>query len=253
MERAVTSRGIRTVNLYDLFANVVPGVYFLLGLYAMVRPVPLFRAAFHSDATLPVGLPFLLAVIVVAFIAGQLLQIGGSAYDGDHGFDDLMWAIRGRDVECRYDISDIERPFWDMCRSRFELTGEFDTHDRLFKLLMSFLERRGRARPLRMQALYLFVRGVFVATVVLLVLSYFLYWGLSFELLSTQATDVVRSQSVLAAYVFVLIPLSILTDKSRRGTESDWIVYTVSTAYLEMIKSEQKGKTRRRMNKSISE
>jgi hypothetical protein len=238
MERAVTSRGIQTVNLYDLFANVVPGVYFLLGLYAMVRPVPLFRAAFHSEATLSVGLSFLLIVIVVAFITGQLLQIGGSAYDGDHGFDNLMWAIRGRDVETRYDVSDVERPFWNMCRSRFELTGEFEAHDRLFKLLLSFLEQRGRARALRMQALYLFVRGVFVASVALLVLSYFLYWGLESGSMSAQLTNVIRSQSILAIYIPMLMLLVILTEKSREGAESDWIVYTVSTAYLEMIKSE---------------
>lgn len=253
MERAVTSRGIRTINVYDLFANVVPGVYFLLGLYAMVRPIPLFRAAFHSDATLSVSLSFLLIVIVVAFIAGQLLQIGGSAYDGDHGFDDLMWAIRGRDVETRYDISDVERPFWDMCRSRFELTGNFERHDRLFKLLMSFLEQHGRARALRMQALYLFVRGVLVANVVLFVLAFFLYWGLESGFISENLTNIIRHKNILATYTLALAGLTILSDKSREGAESDWIVYTVSTAYLEMINSGKDSKRQRKIDKSVSE
>lgn len=238
MERAVTSRGIQTVNLYDLFANVVPGVYFLLGLYAMVRPIPLFRAAFHSDATLPTGLSFLLIVIVVAFITGQLLQIGGSAYDGDHGFDDLMWMIRGQEVECRYDVSDVEYCFWDMCRSEFNLSLTFAAHGRLFKLLMAFLEQRGRARALRMQALYLFVRGVFVATVLLLITTILLYWALSSGLVSEEVAEVVRSTNILAGYTVLLAVLSFLTDRSRKETESDWIIYTVTTAYLEMSETQ---------------
>lgn len=197
----------------------MPGVYFLVGLYVVVRPVPLFRAAFSPSATLPSGLSFLLSVIVIAFIVGQFLQIGGSAYDGDHGFDDFMWAVRGRSVETRYDVSDVERHFWEMCRSRFELTGEFDSHDRLFKFLMSFLEQRDRARALRMQALYLFVRGVFVATVILLVIAGVLLAAVVSDLVSPQVTEVVRSWEALVTYLAILCVLAFVTDRNRRGNE----------------------------------
>ncbi|MEZ3143561.1 hypothetical protein [Halobaculum sp. MBLA0143] len=234
MERAVTSQGIRTINLYNLFANIVPGVYVLTGLYATVRPVPLFELAFDSEATLPVGLPLVLFTIGVAFVVGQLLQVGGGHSDDDHGFDNLMLCIRGQRESCRYRISDVERYFWELCKDQFVLSGEFESHDTLLKLTLSFVEQRGRTRALRMQALYLLARGLTVGTVVLGFFCGSLAVGLWFEYVPDGIANVLRPFEVLVAYVISSILIFAILNKNRENLEEDWIRYTVLAAYLEM-------------------
>ncbi len=238
MERVVANQGIKTINLYDIFANIVPGVYLLMGLYVGVHPTKLVELFYTQPVTVPVGLPLFLSIITVAFVVGQLLQLGGGVYDDDHGFNNLMNHIRGGDGPCRYEISEIEDGFWEMCLREFDLTDEFESHDTLFNLLLSYVESSGRSRALRLQALYLFVRGVFVASAVLLSLYGIASIGLFFEYWPDIVSDLLRPLAVNLSYVGATVILTLLTDRSRRGLERDWIEYTVTEAYLEMMDQE---------------
>jgi hypothetical protein len=235
MERVVTNQGIKTINLYDIFANIVPGVYFLIGLYVGTHPTKILDLFFTREVVIPVGLPLLLLVVAVAFVIGQLLQLGGGVYDDDHGFDALMRRIRGEDVSCRYNISEVEDRFWEMCRQEFDLSDEFESHETLFNLLLSYVEASGRSRALRLQALYLFVRGVFVASTYLTLLYATLVIVLLFDYPLGPLAAVIRSIEVNFLYAVLAMALTKLTDRSRAGLEEDWIEYTVVESYLEML------------------
>lgn len=231
----VANQGLKTLNLYDVFANIVPGLYLILGSALVVKPVELIDAVFAGNVAVPVGIPLLLTGVAVSFVVGQLLQMGGSRHDDDHGFDALMWRIRGRDTDCRYSLSDVEDDFWEMCRGRFDLTWDFESHDKLFKLLLSYLESSERSRALRLQALYLFVRGIFVASIFLAFVCYGLAVVLRYGYLPGETHEVVRSREVLVAATVAFFCLAQLANRSRAGLERDWIEYTVVESYLEMV------------------
>lgn len=243
MERVVANQGIKTINLYDIFANIVPGAYFLIGLYVGIHPTKLVELFYTQPVTVPVGLPLLLLVLVVAFIVGQLLQLGGGINDDDHGFGEMMRRIRGDDVDCRYEISEVEDKFWTMCRREFELSDDFESYDTLFNLLLSHVESSGRSRALRLQALYLFVRGVFVASTYLSLLYATLVLVLLFGYPLGPLADIVRPIEVNFLYALAAALLTELADRSRAGLEQDWIEYTVAESYLEMLdRQDQNGR-----------
>lgn len=95
----VADRGIKNINLYDIYANIVPGLAFLFGLAIPFNPRPFLNLVFGEDVNLTLSLSILLLVVVISFIIGQILQVFGGRFDGDHGFDNLMWNIRGKNVD----------------------------------------------------------------------------------------------------------------------------------------------------------
>lgn len=234
----VAEQGIKSINLYDIFANIIPGLVFLMGLFPLFKPQPFLELVLWEGIDIPVGIPLLLFVITVAFVLGQLLQIGGSKDANDHGFAELMDAIRRGEDSNRYEISDFDDKFWDMCRTEFQLTGEFSSYGRLFKAILSFLEHSDRSRALRLQALYLFVRGVYVASVILALLYATAIIVIEYSLLPSVVLDVVRSPDILLGSSIVAAGLAYVTDSNKDDLEEDWIQYTITDCYLEMISDE---------------
>lgn len=122
-----------------------------------------------------------------------------------------------------------------MCREEFQLSGTFDSYGRLFKALLSYLENCGRSRALRMQALYLFVRGLYVASVALTLLYFSAIVSIEYGLLPDDVLNALRSADILSVSTIVSAGLVYITDRNREELEEDWIQYTVTECYMEMI------------------
>lgn len=231
----VAEQGIKSINLYDIYANIIPGMIFIVGCVLTFEWQPLYTELLGPDSDVAFGIPHFLLLVTLSFVVGQLLQVAGSRFDGDHGFDRLMWKIRGADVSSRYNVSEFESRFWDMCRCRFELTGEFRDHGRLFKTLLAFLETKGRTRALRIQALYLFLRGLYISTLVLFLLYAIVLLLVVYGYLPERWTAIVQSPQTLVALGSGSYALSVIANSQRREFETDWIQYTVTECYLTMI------------------
>lgn len=231
----VAEEGLRNVNLYDIFANIVPGLSLLFGLLVPFEVIPTLKTLLSTESSLRFGLAHVILLVAFAFITGQLLQAFGSRYDGDHGFHDFLAEIRGEDVESRYKITEFDGVFWVMCRERFCLSDGFDSPDRLFKAVLSYLEKSHRNRALRMQALYLFARGVFVAAV-LLTLTYFaIFVSLEYGYFPQGWLPLFRSNWIVLMSSGISGIVAYISNKERKELEEDWINYTMTEFYLEVI------------------
>lgn len=227
------SYGLRKINSYDIFANIVPGFVFSLGLILLLHITPLVRALFGNPGNFSFGISHLILLVVVSFVFGQLLQAIGSRVDGDHGFPNLMRRIRGEDVENRYSMTEFEEGFWDRCSKEFGLSEDFSSYNRLFKAILAFLEASGRRRALRMQALYLFSRG-FVVALKLLAFYYFIIWiSLYYNYIPNYWLPIFRAEWLFPIAALVSYFVSLQVDKEREELEADWIKYTVLEFCLE--------------------
>jgi len=231
----VADEGIKSVNLYDIFANVVPGLSLIFGLIAPFEIIPLLRWVLGVKTSIDLGIAHLFLLIAAAFVLGQLLQAFGSRYDGDHGFRTFVRRIRNEDVRSRYEMTEFDNLFWILCQERFVLTEDFDSYDRLFKAILSFLEASERTRALRMQALYLFARGVFVAAVFLTLFYSVIFYSLQYNYLPQDAVNALRSQLTVGIGAVLAGLIAYITYRERRELEADWIEYTLTEFYLVLV------------------
>lgn len=65
------------------------------------------------------------------------------------------------------EVDDIDLDFYNKCRYEYRLPSDFTGWDRLFKLVLTDLEGRSHSRALRLQALYLGLRGMVVSISIL--------------------------------------------------------------------------------------
>lgn len=231
----VMDQGIKNLNLYDVFANIVPGLIFLFGLLVPFNLSAILNAVLGDQVKIGFGVPEFLILITIAFVVGQILQVAGGRFDDDHGFSAFMWKIRGRETETRIDVSDFDALFWDMCRDHFQLSGDFDSHGRLFQALLSFLEERNRSRALRMQALYLLTRGLFMAVLFLIIIYLITAISLYFQYLPEEWHQYLRSTEIIFMFTILAYLLLMTINDRSEEFEKDWIEYTVTECYLEMI------------------
>lgn len=229
--------GLKKLNAYDIFANIIPGLVFIFGLLLPLRPVPVLEAIFGETWSPSLGIPQLLLLLVVSFVCGQMLQTIGGRVDGDHGFANLMRRIRGEDVECRYSLSEFEDGFWENCRNTFQLTDDFESYDRLFKAVLAYLEDQGKYRALRMQALYLFSRGVVIALRVLATIYIIAFIALIYNIIPESEMFYFRSESLMFLGGIVAYILSLYVDGARRELEEDWIKYSITESHLSMVEA----------------
>lgn len=231
----VAEEGIESVNLYDIFANIVPGLSFLFGIMIPLNVRYLVDFVFGREAMVQFTLAYLILLVALAFITGQLLQAFGSRFDGDHGFPRFVQEIRGEDVDSRYEVTEFDEVFWHFCRERFVLSDNFESYDRLFKSVLAYLEHSQRTRALRLQALYLFARGVFVAGVLLTVFYTILLLSLYYDYVPFRWEFLFRSQLVIATSAVLSATVSYISYKERRKLESDWVKYAITEFYLDII------------------
>jgi len=238
----VAEEGIQSVNLYDLFANVIPGMSFVFGLTIAFEPAPTIGAILSVEHPAQFNIAYLILLLSIAFVIGQLLQAFGSRHDGDHGFSNFVRKIKGEDIECRHRLTDFGDEFWEHCEDRFDLSEDFDDYGRLFKLILSRLESSGQNRALRMQALYLFARGVWVAAWALTLLFLITYFSIEYDYLPVNWTTMFRAPEVILFGAGVTWVTRMIVASEREQFEKDWIQYTITE--FSMLQEENESKDR---------
>ena len=237
----VNSQGLRSFNVYDVFANIVPGIISLLGM-----SFPFDIQGKITSNLVPVASVF----IIVAFVFGQVIQALGSWADGDHGFSILIRDIINNRSNDRYNITEFDERFLLCCDNAFELTDDFNDYGRLFKMLLAYLEYGGRTRALRMQALYLFSRGIWVSLWVTTLWFVVIYISIKYGYLSNESLkpinlsmSIVRNKSGIGvASIFTFI-MGLAFGRIRKHLEEDWIQYVIVEFCLDQfaIQDDQTG------------
>jgi hypothetical protein len=146
-------------NIYDIFSTFLPGAVLLIGI-ALPHP---------STPSYIVGISVggLLVWAIVAFAAGLFLQsIAGEIVSGETSFDDQMSRVveSGRDDE---EVTAADVDFLETAREKFGFDAEFDDWNHLYRAVLTELEQNPPSRAIRLQALFLAMRGLVVAFIIL--------------------------------------------------------------------------------------
>jgi hypothetical protein len=231
----MNGKRLRSFNIYDIFANIVPGVVFLIGLSVPFE----LQQIFGDGANAAIGVTLFL---FFSLVVGQILQAIGGWADGDHGFSLLVEDIVRERNDSRFDVTEFDEYFLVLCQDTFGLSDEFDDYSRLFKLLLAYLEYSGRSRALRMQALYLLARGVWVSAGLLIVwfvtllisFEYGYVTAPSLESVSLRMADF-RSTTELLIALSVSTVVGAVFTRIRNELEADWISYAITEFYLDAV------------------
>lgn len=166
----VTGQEFGRFNIYDVFSTFLPGSILIIGVAA---PLTGLDTLFVD---LSVG--GILVLIILSFGAGLGIQaIASSMSSASSGFSAHMDRVLPDDEneegsgdtqqDSPIEISSIDYDFYQKCKYEYNLSADFSSWDRLFKLVLTDLEGRAQTRALRMQALYLGMRGMVITTVLL--------------------------------------------------------------------------------------
>lgn len=183
------------LNLYDIFVNLLPGIYLFVGL------TPVLLA---SDIEILLTVPVVTVLLVASFVAGIALQALGSVLLGRRRTPIFNRFFSSSLADCSEDVPDdtlnsgqvdrmsegnglngelstvqryigteeiqatpIDVKFCSICDDRYginPLEPGPDHTGRLYKLVMSELEASSQRRALRIQVLHLLCRGLFLVS-----------------------------------------------------------------------------------------
>ncbi|SFL67193.1 hypothetical protein SAMN04487950_4556 [Halogranum rubrum] len=148
-------QGFAQFNLYDIFSSFFPGALFLIGVM-----IPYVGSGI---VTTELKIGNLVVWVILAFASGQFLQtIGGYVISGSDAFETRMRQIT-EEEESEYETTPMDIKFVENVREDFELDANYDAWKRIYKMILAQLESTSRNRTLRLQALYLAMRGTGVA------------------------------------------------------------------------------------------
>ena len=200
-------RALSIISLYDLLANLIPGISWIIVLL-LLFPVDWFAL----NPTVTPG-TFVTAVIVFGYIAGHGIQGLGSwldkqirekYQDGKDLFTRTMEALDDDEEDSPIEITHIERAFWGLVKDQFDLPDDFPKSSKAFLLVLSYLETRPATRSARFQAIHTFHRSMWSAsilTVVSTLIAMILMVG-GMVNNTWQATTLILAGSVVSTYVF---------------------------------------------------
>jgi hypothetical protein len=160
---------LKTLDIYDVLTNLVPGAVFLLSLIGLFVPPNEISSITSGGAVA--------AFLVISYVLGHAVQWLGSEMEGTPLlFRDTMMRIRGEELEdgdLRTDIalSDVEERFWKICAREFDLSEDFSNYGKLLQLITSRLETTGAGRASRFQSIYSFHRSMWAACTAILAIT----------------------------------------------------------------------------------
>lgn len=157
------------LNLYDIFANFLPGAYLLIGMFL---PDWLLLEKFPTLSIFEAG-----GAVIMAFVAGFCTQsIGSYVQSENRPFDKFM--PEGEDGSIgseNINDTNIDRMFCEICEGEFGIDprdDDFSDWGRLYKLVIADIETGGQQRALRIQALHLSARGLLISACILVVFHF---------------------------------------------------------------------------------
>lgn len=226
-----------TFNAYDLFSNFLPGVFLLFGLWLpfarLSEPLP--------DLTLVQSA----IAAVLAFGLGVGVQSLGSMASRRRVFGLWPWSVRERPFnrkmermlcanERPQDVASVDWVARQICVEVFDLECDgSDDCSYVFKALIAYLEGSNWNRSVRIQALHLSSRSLYI---VCFLLSLY-YAGFAVGLWSSTnvipvSYDGIFDSESLAIISVGLAPLSWVFFRRARHFESDVAKYMLSEFYL---------------------
>ncbi|WP_162224567.1 hypothetical protein [Halorussus amylolyticus] len=226
-------------NLYDIFANFLPGAVLVIGLlFPYVGVDGLFVSVRIGSLSLLLVLSFATGLFVQAL--GGIVQSSGQDFANhiqkvDRQEDEAGDEENVAEMKSNINISTVDAYFIETFRAELGLTSEFEDWNRLHKIILAKLEATSRSRALRLQALYLAMRGMFV-TMVLLAL-----WFIAYSLLTASGVF----QSAVPVWTFpYLVSISLVGAGLfyNRGSEfsKDVAKYMVIEYYLEVLSQQNR-------------
>lgn len=226
-----------TFNAYDLFSNFLPGVVLLFGLWLpfarLTEPLP--------DLTLVQAI----TGAIIAFGAGVGTQSIGSMASRRKVFGRWPWSERTRPFnekmermlaadDCPDDCTSVDWAARQLCADAFDLDCDgSDDCAYVFKSLIAYLEGSTWNRAIRIQALHLSSRALYIVCLVLLG-----YYG-AFAVGLWAGTDPtpisydgIFDWRSLAAISAGMVPLSWVFFRRARHFEADVAKYLLSEFYI---------------------
>lgn len=226
-----------TFNAYDLFSNFLPGVILLFGLWLpfarLSEPLP--------DLTLVQAT----AGAIIAFGAGVGTQSVGSMTSRRKVFGRWPWSERTRPFnrkmermleadDCPDDCPSIDWAARQLCVHAFELDCDgSDDCAYVFKSLIAYLEGGSWNRAIRIQALHLASRALYI--VCLLLLAYYGAFAVGLWAsadLTPVAYDGIFDPASLATMSAGTLPLSWVFFRRARHFEADVAKYILAEFYI---------------------
>lgn len=157
------TKDISRFNLYDLFSTFLPGSTLLLGI---VLPHPSIITSIGS-----LSLAGLVVGAIISFVLGLLLQaVGGSQHSVGEEFSTQLTSIVESD-EGDDEVTAIDVRFIEYARKYFELDVDFEDWKHLYRMVLSEIDGQRDTRALRLQALFLAMRGLMTALILLTITS----------------------------------------------------------------------------------
>lgn len=203
-------------NLYDIFANFLPGAVLIFGFYLPDAP---------KDFSFP-GVTITSAVVltILAFVVGFGLQAIASVLSGILGHP-----FNSRVLDIDPDENNLHGDFASICKKKFgvKINQQTDKDGELgwlFKSILSDLENSPWSRTLRIQALHLAARGLAVAFLGL-TLYYGAYWV---GILSAEHNELFVRPCVPPIATVVAIALLLVIGWRARHFENDVVTYMIS-------------------------
>lgn len=210
-------------NLYDLLASFLPGAFLLLSIVIPYTGSEIIL----TELTIGGALVF----IVFSYTFGLMTQaLGGSIHSGEDAFVERLQVItEGIDSEKEpSDVKPVEIKFVESVRREFDLDANYDDWESVYRLILSKLETTARTRTIRLQALFLAMRGFAVIGIVL-VLSYLVMIGLNV----TGTVETAASVHTLIVLLPFGVLLSIIAWSRSSEFSEDVIAYMVLEYTLE--------------------
>lgn len=108
--------------------------------------------------------------VILAFASGQFLQtVGGYVISGSDAFETRMRQIT-EEEDSSYETTPMDIMFVENVRNDFDLDANFDKWNVVYKMILAHLDATSRNRTLRLQTLYLAMRGTAIAMILLAIL-----------------------------------------------------------------------------------
>lgn len=211
-------------NLYDLLSSFLPGAFLLLSVIIPYNGSEILL----TELTVGGAIVF----VVFSYTFGLMTQaLGGSIHSGEDDFVERMQVItEGSDSESS-DVKPIEIRFVESVRAEFDLDANYNDWESVYRLILAKLETTDRTRTIRLQALFLAMRGFAVIGIVLVV-SYLVMIGLD-------VCDTVETAASIPTLIVLILSgvlLSVIAWSRSSEFSEDVIAYMILEYTLERNK-----------------
>lgn len=202
-------------NIYDIFSTFLPGAIVIIGIAAPHPDAPGYFAS--------VSLASLLVWTTVAFAVGLFLQgLASDLVSGEQGFDDRMSRVveSGRDDDA-VTLADID--FLETARDEFGFDATFEDWNHMYRAVLTELEQNPPSRAIRLQALFLSMRGLVVALGILGMTTGLYALLLAFDLITSSLP-----YPLLIVIMTLFLLLAVFAEQRAEEFSDDVVEYMIT-------------------------